>query len=154
VNKAADFSFAPSKTQWTVGANGRRDTNQHQIVESDFVLLPRSVVDEVVPVSEPFVGEHDQRVHAVAAVIHRQLDARQQADSLLAGALAQRLEFVGVELIVVGDDGEADASRLQGVNIRADESVFVAIVFELLIRQRLSHGRKKLAKGGLFSGPC
>jgi hypothetical protein len=46
VNKAADFSFAPSKTQWTVGANGRRDTNQHQIVESDFVLLPRSALSD------------------------------------------------------------------------------------------------------------
>ena len=46
MNKAADFSFAPSKTQWTVGPNGRRDTNQHQIVESDFVLLPRSALSD------------------------------------------------------------------------------------------------------------
>src|SRR5437588_8980728 len=47
VNKAADFSFAPSKTQWTVGANGRRDTNQHQIVESDFLLPPRSALSDL-----------------------------------------------------------------------------------------------------------
>jgi hypothetical protein len=38
---------------------------------------------------------------------------------------------------VVGDDCQAGASLFQGVNVRADENVFVAGVFELFIGLRV-----------------
>ena len=61
------------------------------------------------PLCQPLVGENDECVNAVASVIHRQFDAGQNSDTSLAGTSAKRLEFFGVELVVIRDDGQADA---------------------------------------------
>ena len=71
---------------------------------------------------------------AVCAVLDRQFHAGHHADPGLACPLPQGLEFIQVELVVVGDDGESRPRGFERGNVAGDEAILLAIIAKFLIR--------------------
>nr|WP_218191210.1 hypothetical protein [Enhydrobacter aerosaccus] len=97
----------------------------------------QELVDVVVPAFEPLVRENNDGMHAVGAVIDRQLDAGKKANAFLSGTGSQGLVFAHVEFVVIGDDADTDASALERIDICAAETVLFAGVAEFLVRFRM-----------------
>ena len=90
-------------------------------------------IDIALTIGQPIIGKDNQRMNAIGPIIDRQLDAWQQRNPLVPCCLAQRFEFIEVELVVIGDDAQANARVLQRIHIVAVVEVGIARVIELAV---------------------
>ena len=87
----------------------------------------------VLAVIDPFIVEDHQRVNAVTAVLHRQLDSGHQIDVFLSCGFPECLELVPVEFVVVGDNTDPDVRLLQRHYVSRHEIPLGTYIFEFLI---------------------
>jgi len=76
-------------------------------------------------------------MHPAGAVVHGELDPRKQENPFFAGGLSQRLEFIPVELVVVGDYPDCYVLFNQTPNVIFAETAFVSVIDEFFVGSRM-----------------